>query len=575
MPSLCNKEINRNDAVYAHQRNRNPFIDHPELAEYIWGNKQNEGWVPGGVIDPVITSPVSGSTIDLGIALVNTSMSQQITVKSAGLNEDLNVTVAGTGFSVSTTTVSKGQSNGAGANITVSYQSATAAEATGVLTISSKEVTSQVNLKAIAVENIAALSAENVTMNSFTARWKDMSKDGSNYNLYVYLADGKTVLPGYPKAVAASAERFDVTGLDYSATYKYKLTDKNGKESNVITVTTNDPIREISAVLPQGELVFNAQPNTVSEALPVDIACEYILEKEVNVTITGNFEISTDKSNWNKSLTVPSEGERIYVRMQASAEGSYKGILSASTATVEGFDIDVIGSAAAPRTFFEDFEIEAPTTGGYNSSGAEITGNACKWYMKDAGLFARPGQDRYNGTLGVCTGKSSDSYIEMRENKLNGAGVFTFQAALYGKDTDASVEVSYSINDGQTWTALQSFDIKNTILEEYVVEANVKEPVRFKIAQKTGKRVNFDDIAISDFASVENVYAEDNSWDAYVVGGKVCVELEDAANILVYTTDAKLVYENMTQNGDLIALPQGVYIVVNEGANDSRTVIVK
>ena len=31
------KEIARNEAVYAIQKNRNPFIDYPGLEEYIWG----------------------------------------------------------------------------------------------------------------------------------------------------------------------------------------------------------------------------------------------------------------------------------------------------------------------------------------------------------------------------------------------------------------------------------------------------------------------------------------------------------------------------------------------------------
>lgn len=42
------KEIDRNDAIYEIQKNRNPFIDHPELAEYIWGDKQDELFVVEG-----------------------------------------------------------------------------------------------------------------------------------------------------------------------------------------------------------------------------------------------------------------------------------------------------------------------------------------------------------------------------------------------------------------------------------------------------------------------------------------------------------------------------------------------
>jgi len=38
------KEIARNNAVESIQNNRNPFIDHPELAEYIWGNMTGTAW---------------------------------------------------------------------------------------------------------------------------------------------------------------------------------------------------------------------------------------------------------------------------------------------------------------------------------------------------------------------------------------------------------------------------------------------------------------------------------------------------------------------------------------------------
>ena len=52
------KELKRNEGVYVKQGNRNPYVDHPELAEYFWGTKQHSTWTDGGDIPQPIVKEV-------------------------------------------------------------------------------------------------------------------------------------------------------------------------------------------------------------------------------------------------------------------------------------------------------------------------------------------------------------------------------------------------------------------------------------------------------------------------------------------------------------------------------------
>ena len=57
-------EIDRNEQVYLVQQNRNPFIDYPQLVDYIWGNKQQDVFYTSSVItEPTIVSPWLDDTI--------------------------------------------------------------------------------------------------------------------------------------------------------------------------------------------------------------------------------------------------------------------------------------------------------------------------------------------------------------------------------------------------------------------------------------------------------------------------------------------------------------------------------
>lgn len=57
---VSQKEIDRNEAIYRLQKNRNPYIDFPDLAEYVWGNAADQPFqhkAAAGMPDEKVPSP--------------------------------------------------------------------------------------------------------------------------------------------------------------------------------------------------------------------------------------------------------------------------------------------------------------------------------------------------------------------------------------------------------------------------------------------------------------------------------------------------------------------------------------
>ena len=571
---VSQKEIDRNNAIYKHQKNRNPFIDHPELADYIWGSMQDVAWTEGGAVVATITSPANGDNIDMGVAAINTTISKTITVKGSGLTDAVTVTVSGTGFKASKSTISASDVNG-GTTMMITYTSASAAEATGTLTLTSGSVKSTVVLKAQAVDGIPALAATDVTQNSFTAHWTNLDKNtGAKYNLTVFASDGTTVLNGYPVEVVSANQQYSVTGLDYNTTYYYQLSNAAGMTSNVVSVTTEDLDRTIVVELPDGFTAFTAAPGVDSDPIEVEIYAENIPENEITVTVSGGFQVSTDKNDWRTEVSVESSaaetmGATVYVRRPASSAGTYTGTLAAYTETVEGEDVNLSAVITEPITFFEDFEPE----GDAPYSTFTYQGTACKWDIVKGGLCSRSA-DKFNGKQGVCTAKSGERSITMLADKNDGAGVVTFYAAPYGSDSGATLELSYSVDHGSNWIVLQSFEVDNkTTLEECTATANIAQPVRFRLVETEGARVNIDDFKITSYSSSVATVDAAAKWDAYCLGGKLIIETAVPSQVSVYTLDAREAYSSTVSGTAAVSLPAGLYIVVLD--NDSRKVVVK
>ncbi len=575
MDPVSEKETKRNDAAYVCQQNRNPFIDHPELAEYIWGNKMGSNWTinAGATPNPVLTSPNQGTVIDMGAVAINATKQVTIDIEANDLSEDLTLSVTSEDFSINKTTITAADAN-AGTTLTITYTAPSSAQnCAATLIIGSSEVDTRVPLTAQAVSGIPAQAATEVTQTSFQANWTNVG-GSSIYSLTVLEADGITAVNGYPTTVNAADETHLVSGLQASSKYYYRLTSGN-LTSNVIEVTTLDNTTIISLQTAAESFHLTGMVGTLNPVLEAQVYTEWV-EEDIELTVSGNFEISLDKNEWSQALTIDKDGETFYVRFHdINQAGQFEGLLSASTPTLSGATEEITGVIldGEQASVVEDWE--GCESGGYWNQ--EVQGSLYKWQFSNAGIWGQSG-DRYNGTQSCRFGKNSTSSITMLEDKENGASKVSFKAARFGSDGNAVVTLSYSIDGGQHWVDVQDFNITGTTLTQYNSSSiNIAGDVRFKLQQVEGSRLNIDDIEITDYTTATSIISVDDkhavNWDTYCSKGYLIIESKVAQRFEIYDLEAKLVKKLRTTGRTSLSLPSGIYIITD--GKFSKKVIVK
>lgn len=160
---VSQKEIDRQKAIYSLQHNRNPFIDYPCLVEYIWGNKQGEtvdfdalmstvddnylssddkSGCTCEITTPTLTSPRSGSIVEVGNANLNETVSKSIEVVGVLVSENVQVSLSGSNancFTINKSTFTAAELLDT-ASMTISYHPTALGEHTATLTFSSNEL---------------------------------------------------------------------------------------------------------------------------------------------------------------------------------------------------------------------------------------------------------------------------------------------------------------------------------------------------------------------------------------------------------------------------------------------------
>ena len=567
---VSKKELDRNEAVYREQGNRNPFIDYPELAEHVWGDKKTEGWKSTSESTPVINRPVDGSTVTLPQTIVGVASTATVSVLASDLKDDIKVAVSGQGYSVSSTTIAKAKAM-AGAEITVTYTPEEQGTASGTLTLTSGSAKSTVKLSCQAIGTIPAGPVNTVGEESFVATWNYVGDDdGGKYTLDV--RQGGQSVSGYPAKVDAKAGSYNVEGLEPSTAYTYTVASLH-LTSDPVKVTTSAPVPLVS-ILFDGELYFTTSAGESSEAAELLMLVENITD-DITLSATEPFQLSSDKSTWASQITVSSEEDRFYLRLFSDRPGTYNGSITVQAG--EYFDdrtefSGVVTATPSSAAFCEDFEADATDMGTY--SNKTYVGSACTWKVEDAGMWGT--DDVHGGSQAMRMGKSATSTIEMADDHAPGFGTVTLWVEKWSRDADVSYELEYSTDRGASW---KSAGTGTVTLGEYVQQTfvlNVAGPARIRVRQTEGKRFLIDDIeATAPTSFYEGITKPDyHRWDAFARGAQLVIEAYEAVDARVYALDGTEVFNSSVAQGTLsLDLASGLYIVVVD--DFARRVLVK
>ena len=159
---VSQKEIDRNNGIQQTQGNRNPFIDYPYLAEYIWGEKAGEtlylddimtaydaDFVLGesdGSREDVVHTPVlsvSNTTVNFPSVLVDEESSVSIKVTGVYLTSSVTLTISGEDADMfeasrSSLTISEANSSTSQNNVVLTYVPTEKGQHSGTLQIASE-----------------------------------------------------------------------------------------------------------------------------------------------------------------------------------------------------------------------------------------------------------------------------------------------------------------------------------------------------------------------------------------------------------------------------------------------------
>lgn len=536
-------EQQRNDAICEIQGNRNPFVDYPELCQYIWGDRTDQFYCTEEHGAEIFV-PAASEEVDFGLWPLARPFKAKVQVRGRGLHEGATLSLSDELFALDKTCLSADDIT-QGTDITLSTSPSEGGTYTTMLYLEGSGYLQQTPLTICFVDGIPAYPATDivcaVSSRRFNANWMNY-EPGATYTLRVYTKNNAGEEKTFGTYTTTDTT-YQVKNVQASTTYYYKVSiienDEEVTGSNEVAVEMPDmaPVFAVSTE----EIAFAATPDKPSAPTQVNVTLMAAPKYVTEVSTSAPFELSDDGETWSHKLTLTGTGPSFFVRFGGAAEeGDYEGEVIVSTEGLDDKIISVSCNVDKTKSFFEDFE--TGSKGAY--AVAEIACTAATWEMSNALIAADPTafdkkcvrMKGYVKSGGVIT---TPAYVMMTTDKANGCDSLWFCAGSYGNDTGVKMTVSFSTDGGQTWLPVVS-SLPVGEMKRYGYKINRDGNIRLKFeSENTGnKRVNLDNVQMSDWEDPDGIEIVRNTQNknqngVYDLSGRKVVNSKASGPIII------------------------------------------
>ena len=226
---VSQKELDRNDSIYAIQGNRNPFIDFPELTSYIWGTDSTKAFTYPEETGAFLVAPRRRFKLDFGVILLNVTKTLNFNIEGVNITTPLTLSFLrkSSSLSLSTNVISVADAHN-GFNLQVNYLPTVTGTTVDTLLIQGGGLTeiTRIPVRGVATSEFIAMEPADITPVSGTLHWLE-DPLATNYTVSLYQGDlkaGNLIISGYYEGTSfdKAIELYNGTGAAVDLS-KYSL----------------------------------------------------------------------------------------------------------------------------------------------------------------------------------------------------------------------------------------------------------------------------------------------------------------------------------------------------------------